>query len=174
MDSNRALIETEFATIWPAQISGFTRMIIQLRKAFDGDLDMMLVLAAIGDRTRPENWARELVDYGALISAKTDRARQYAVNAQSISDFTGIPRETVRRKLAALQKRGWIERDDKGCIAATGNASSDLQPATTAAIDYLAVIATAFDVARENAPSPPRQDGPDDQETPLRPGRQPR
>ena len=31
-------------------------------------------------------------------------------NALSISDVTGIPRETVRRKLAKLLALGWIEK----------------------------------------------------------------
>ena len=37
--------------------------------------------------------------------------RQYLpCNALSISDVTGIPRETVRRKLAKLVDLGWIEK----------------------------------------------------------------
>jgi hypothetical protein len=148
---NRDLIAEHFATIWPAQIAGFTRFILQLRKAFDGDLDMMVVLAVIGDRTRPENWARELVDYAALTRDGAGEQRQEPLNVQSIADFTGIPRETVRRKVAALETRGWIRKDEKGHITALHTASSDLQHATAEAIEYLATIATAFDVARENA-----------------------
>jgi CRP-like cAMP-binding protein len=152
---NRELIEEHFSTIWPAQIAGFTRFIVQLRKAFDGDLDMMVVLAVIGDRTRPENWARELVDYRSLTRDGAGERRQEPLNVQSISDFTGIPRETVRRKIAALETRGWIRKDEKGHITALHMASSDLKDATGEAIEYLSTIATAFDVARENAvPAP--------------------
>jgi hypothetical protein len=148
-DRNRELIEEHFATIWPAQVAGFTRFVTQLRVAFDGDLDMMLVLAVIGDRTRPGNWARELVDYGSLTLEDAGDHRQLPLNMQSISEFTGIPRETVRRKIAALETRGWIVRDAKGHISASDRASADLKDATMHAIDYLATIATAFEVARE-------------------------
>ncbi len=32
------------------------------------------------------------------------------ISASRIADVTGIPRQTVRRKLAALEARGWVER----------------------------------------------------------------
>ena len=35
-------------------------------------------------------------------------------NSSSIAEVTGIPRETVRRKLEALARRGWVERDADG------------------------------------------------------------
>jgi len=33
-----------------------------------------------------------------------------SISASRIADVTGIPRETVRRKLVALEERGWVER----------------------------------------------------------------
>ena len=36
------------------------------------------------------------------------------ISASRLADVTGIPRETVRRKLASLQADGWIERTDDG------------------------------------------------------------
>lgn len=150
---HREFVERNFSTIWPAQVAAFTRLMVHLRQCFDGDLDMMLVLAAIGDRTRPENWARELVDYGALTQHHSGSAGQYPLNVQSIAEYTGIPRETVRRKLAALERKGWIARDERGHITATGAASADLSEATRHAMDYLATLSTVFDVARK-APDP--------------------
>ncbi len=35
-------------------------------------------------------------------------------NASAIANATGIPRETIRRKLAALQVKGWVKRDAGG------------------------------------------------------------
>lgn len=34
-------------------------------------------------------------------------------NAFSISEYTGIPRETVRRKIAKLIKLGWLWKNEK-------------------------------------------------------------
>jgi DNA-binding IclR family transcriptional regulator len=38
-------------------------------------------------------------------------ARSTALSASCILDITHIPRQTVRRKLLLLQRRGWIEQD---------------------------------------------------------------
>jgi predicted ArsR family transcriptional regulator len=35
-------------------------------------------------------------------------------NAFSISQATGIPRETVRRKIDKLEKKGWVVKNDQG------------------------------------------------------------
>jgi len=46
-----------------------------------------------------------------------------ACNAYSLSNATGIPRETVRRKAAELVRRGWITRDEKGGFLVAPEAS---------------------------------------------------
>ena len=60
------------------------------------------------------------------------------INLQSIADFSGIPRETVRRKLQDLMALGWVERDERGNFAVTPKAAADLAPLTEIAIKYLA------------------------------------
>jgi predicted transcriptional regulator len=40
-------------------------------------------------------------------------------NALSISDATGIPRETVRRKVNALIQRGWVSQNERGHLYLT-------------------------------------------------------
>lgn len=53
-------------------------------------------------------------------------------------EFSGIPRETVRRKLAVLSEEGWVTRNSHGVLIATGKARQDLKPLTHAGIQYLA------------------------------------
>ena len=43
-------------------------------------------------------------------------------NAFSISSSTGIPRETVRRKVSHLIQQGWIDRDARGGLTITPKA----------------------------------------------------
>lgn len=78
--------------------------------AFDGDYEEMFVLAVLGQKR-----------LGALRAARNAgdtvmdvQATSESTNASRIADITKIPRQTVRRKLASLMERGWIERDDKG------------------------------------------------------------
>jgi hypothetical protein len=70
--------------------------------AFEGDLDSVLIMAVLGQRRLTV--ARE--DPG---SHQADPSR-VAMSVLRIADVTGIPRETVRRKLEGLRRKGWIER----------------------------------------------------------------
>lgn len=45
-------IKANFGTVWPVHLSGFTRLLVQLRERFEGDLDLALVLAVVGSRTQ--------------------------------------------------------------------------------------------------------------------------
>ena len=76
-------------------------------QAYDGDLTLCLVLGEIASR----NTERFYVERRGYQPSSFNGQRQYLpCNALSISDVTGIPRETVRRKLAKLVDLGWIEK----------------------------------------------------------------
>ena len=137
-------IENDFGRIYSSHVENFTWFLIQCRRHFGGDLDRFLVLAVIGDRTfahrnAPPHFKPE--DLGGL---KMDRIPKEPINLQSIADFSGIPRETVRRKLRDLMALGWIERDDHGSFAATSKAATDLEPLTKIGIRYLARMKAIF------------------------------
>lgn len=75
-------------------------------QAYEGDMVLCLVLGEIATRNtdliRPER-----NDYNRPNAPQ----RQYLpCNALSIEKVTGIPRETVRRKIAKLLDLGWIEK----------------------------------------------------------------
>jgi len=78
-----------------------TEHLSDLSRAFGGDLQAMLVLAVIGQ-----------VRIASMAYAGTDgnQEEQGAITASRLADVTGIPRETVRRKLTLLANKGWIER----------------------------------------------------------------
>jgi hypothetical protein len=82
-----------------------TEHLADCASAFDGDLAAVLVLAVLGQR-RLEG-ARDAP--GAL---HLDVAR-VAMNASRIADVSGIPRETVRRRLQTLRRKGWVDQDPR-------------------------------------------------------------
>ncbi|AQS47153.1 hypothetical protein BMG03_04585 [Thioclava nitratireducens] len=145
----RDFIRENFGEIWPVHVSAFTRLLTQFRARFDGDLDLLLVLAVIGERTRPENWNPQLVSLEDLATRAEDRRSQYAINIQSIADYSGIPRETVRRKVLVLQRKGWVHRSDGGKLSISADAAPDLAVATGDTIAYLQKIFCAFENARD-------------------------
>lgn len=138
-------IEQKFGLIWPQHVSNLTDLLIAGRQAFDGDLDAFLILAVIGDRTFSIRHADPAQSFESWQRAGLPQCTPLDINAKSIADFTGIPRETVRRKLAALEEKGWIMRDAKGSLQATAKAREDLEPLTRVSIRYLARL---FDIFR--------------------------
>jgi len=78
-------------------------------RTFSGDLQQVMVLAILGQvRLRA---VREAATRG---EAPAMRIQGDGTTASRISDVTSIPRQTVRRKLLALQKLGWVTQDDGG------------------------------------------------------------
>ena len=141
-------VRDHFRAVWPVHVEGMMRLLTALRGHFGGDLDLMLVLGVIGGRTLPSSWVGKLETYGHLTRAGIDAQLPSAINLQSIADYTGIPRETVRRKLAILLERGWVTRNKDGYLAATRKAGEDLEVATGDSLEYLADLFAVFERIR--------------------------
>jgi hypothetical protein len=87
----------------------FTEHLTDVSRVFGADLQSVLIIEVIGQNA---------------LSARIrgDGKEPVGINASSIADVTGIPRETVRRKLVPLTERGWIARESDGLwrLAANG------------------------------------------------------
>jgi hypothetical protein len=91
------------------------RIDLARREVFAGDLDLASIIHAISEST-VERWLRDPTwreEYGAL-SRVVGAAAQRGVNALSISQATGIPRETARRKIKKLVAMGAITQVGRG------------------------------------------------------------
>lgn len=126
-----------FGRIWPQHVASLTQFLIDCRRYFDGDLDLFLVLCVIGDRTFSARHAPPDMNFESWSGAKVEDVRSVDINVQSLADFSGIPRETVRRKLNILVEKGWVARDERGFITATERAKMDLAPLTMSSLVYL-------------------------------------
>ena len=134
-----------FGRIWPLHVASLTQFLIDCRRHFDGDLDLFLVLCVIGDRTFSARHAPPDMSFESWSGAKVEDVRSVDINVQSLADFSGIPRETVRRKLSILLEKGWVTRDESGYVRATRKAQEDLAPLTEVSIRYLVQMKAAFD-----------------------------
>ena len=74
----------------------FTEHLADLSKTFRGDLQLVLVLAVVGQLH--------------LRGLMNDQRTAAGISASRLADVTGVPRETVRRKLESLEKLGLVER----------------------------------------------------------------
>jgi hypothetical protein len=74
----------------------FSAVLTEMRSRFGGDLDQYLI-------------------YMVFMLAEHDRSPGAGgLNVFSVAEITGIPRETVRRKLAAMAARGEVQRGEDG------------------------------------------------------------
>ena len=163
--SKRACRTDEVASAFAARyrdyqyrfVEFFIEHISDVSRGLKGDLQAMLVLAVIGQallhgtRTAKE----ESLDPANLPPEKI------SINASRIADITGIPRETVRRKLALLEDWGWIRRNaDGSCCLAFENgetiAKRDLAHIDARAIRRVARLFTDLEALLDEPGRPKR------------------
>jgi DNA-binding transcriptional ArsR family regulator len=92
----------------------FVAHLSDLRRHF-GDLDEALLLAAFG--LGPIGDLRRAAHRRPGAAAQAFPARPVSpgiTNAMRLAEVTGIPRETVRRKLDRFRARGWVEQERDG------------------------------------------------------------
>lgn len=147
-----AWLRQGFARIHPIHVTAFSKLLLVLRREFDGDIDRMLILSVISERyhaqsDRPELDSIDLDRFSISVPQEVDRP---TVNVQSVADYSGIPRETVRRKVAALLERGWVRRDGNGDLHPTAKAASELRTATEATFAYIRTLVAATDAVRRD------------------------
>ncbi len=92
-----------------------------------------------GDRTLGTDQAKWL-NYADFLEGKRAVGVPQRINIQSVADSTGIPRETVRRKIRRLIERGWVKKNEDGTLEVTASAAVDLAPATQATFDYFLAL----------------------------------
>lgn len=95
----------------------------RLHAQFDGDLATAIVLGEIAHHN-VRGFMREVLPASgkAAAEAATDEAIAASIrrcNTLSVAEASGIPRETVRRKVARLVEMGLVTRDAKGGLAVT-------------------------------------------------------
>jgi hypothetical protein len=102
-----AAFRADYAEYQYRFVEFFTEHLAEVSRAFGGDLQQAMVLAIVGQVRLSA--VRKAVARG---EALTPVLQSDGTTASRIADVTGIPRETVRRKLKALRNRGWISQGD--------------------------------------------------------------
>jgi DNA-binding IclR family transcriptional regulator len=70
-----------------------------------------LIILVVAMRTAEDKRVLD-IDPDDVLSGAIKVYPSLSTNVRSISDSTGIPKESVRRKVTALVEAGWIHRDD--------------------------------------------------------------
>lgn len=126
---------------YSTHVRAFSELLIRLRSELGKDLDKVLILAVIAERHYTAMRTRE-----ATVVPPADPAtarKRCGINALSVALYSGIPRETARRKIAALVEKGWVECDASGSLSPTARAANDLAGATAATLKYIHSVTRA-------------------------------
>lgn len=104
----------------------------ELYRHFDGDLALVIVLGEIAHHNMSAHFTSETGgDHDLLKRMAEDEtllARMPGCNAYSLAAATGMPRETIRRKIAQLEKLGWVERAERREVRITKKVAEHFQP----------------------------------------------
>jgi biotin operon repressor len=97
----------------------FLRYLNLLYREFKGDLVLPIVLGEIAHHNifRLYSLKHDSMEVNEQAPNDPERMKHLEpTNAFSISQATGIPRETVRRKIEKLQQKGWAVKNDRGQV----------------------------------------------------------
>jgi hypothetical protein len=99
----------------------------RVHRAFDGDLAAALVLGTIAQYNTARFFegpaAASAEPAQALVARGEHVPHLRPCNAMSVAASTGIPRETVRRKIKWLVERGWVQQVGRDKLFMTAKAA---------------------------------------------------
>ena len=118
------LLHDQYHRVASEIISPIVELLTIARAECGGDLDKFLIILVIALRTTDAAPTRDL-RLDEILRGGVERYPSLYTNVRSVAESTGVPRETVRRKVAALVAAGWVSRtgDD---LSLTPHASKEL------------------------------------------------
>lgn len=132
---------------YPQVVRDLLRPLVELfaiaRSICAGDGEAAEILLLIALRT-VEHPGFSKLTYEEIVAGRADAYQSLTTNMRSIADSTGIPRETVRRKVGWLVDLGWVGREDNA-VFLTPSASPALTPLREA---VLRLAEQNFDLVR--------------------------
>lgn len=149
-DEALAAFEADYIAYQYRWVEFFIEHLADLSRTFRGDLQSMMVIALVGQV--------HMRAVRAAVKAGTDPTaiplERLSINASRIADVTGIPRETVRRRLTALERKGWLIRNGEAAWRLAvedgkATARADLEMIDRRAMVRLARLFTDFEALIE-------------------------
>jgi hypothetical protein len=120
-------------------------LIAFMRKAYGEDLESALIMICVSDATMQKYMPGAKPGSEIMRQEVLDESVRGSISRRMIADKTGLPRETVRRKVGQLIARRFLYIDSAGAIRATPRLNDlDLRQSVIDAHEavklYLAVV----------------------------------
>lgn len=97
-----------------------------LYREFDGDLALVIVLAEIAHHS--SSGAFKPGNRSGSTFRPEEAGPLPSCSAYSLAAATGLPRETVRRKIARLTELGWVEKTGRAEVRLTAKVAEHFTP----------------------------------------------
>jgi len=105
------LLREHYAAVAKDLLTPLVDLLNAGRASTGGDLDSLLIMLVVALRTAEDRRIAGLT-LDQVMSGEIETYPSLMTNVRSIADSTGIPKETVRRKVSALIDAGWIRREN--------------------------------------------------------------
>jgi hypothetical protein len=151
------LLHDNYTAISRDLVAPLVGLLALARQVCHGDLDKLLIVLLIALRSAEHRDVPDL-DIEDILAGRV-AVPSLHTNVRSIADSTGIPRETVRRKVAELVAFGWVARDGDD-LSYTAEGARALTPVREALLDRASRLhaAVAALLRREEAQNGPSAD----------------
>lgn len=123
------LFRTDFNRFFGLWGEEHLRLMLVLRQYCGNDLDKIIIMASIGQQQLRDP-ALPPRDYAPTTDSQLLGNKARYTNVDGLASATGIPRESVRRKVNELIEAGWVERVGTRGLAMRPQSAVDMQPAT--------------------------------------------
>jgi hypothetical protein len=140
------LFRSDFPRFQGLWVEQHLRLMLALRRHVGNDLDKIIILSAIGQQQLGDPGRQQRAYAPSAQGEPPDHSGRFT-NIDRIAAATGIPRESVRRKVNELIKVGWVVRTGSRALAVHPRAAVDMQPATETVFDMLDRLFAEFAAA---------------------------
>lgn len=97
----------------------FIDMVAFMRRAYGSDLDAALIMICVSEATMDKYMHGAKAGADVLRREYLEDSERGSISRRMIAEKTGLPRETVRRKVANLIAQGFLYTDADGAVRAT-------------------------------------------------------
>lgn len=137
------LYTAEFSTAQSMWVEEFLVLLLKLRETFGNDLDKVIILSTIGQR-RLRDPAMPALSHAEAVGERSSEWTGAYTNVDALARATGIPRESVRRKVNELIADQLVVRNEAGGLTVNPGAAARLAPATMVTIEMLDRVVSGF------------------------------
>lgn len=105
------LLRDNYTRIAKDLVTPVVDLLTEAQSVFAGDIEKLHIMLLLALRTAEHRCAAEL-NLDSVLAGEPETLPSLSTNVKSISASTGIPEETVRRKVRALVEDGLILKQD--------------------------------------------------------------